>query len=103
MNDICENLEYGLWYWGSQEKENKNGKLESELETCVERIRINEISYSWLEVVKFKFQIFQVLDEMLFSETYPIARYYGGPVCSQGVDNFTESMSDDNRVKVFSN
>lgn len=33
---------------GSQEKENKNGKLEGELEICVERIRINDTSDSWL-------------------------------------------------------
>lgn len=88
-------------YWGSQEKENKNGKLEGELEICVAGIRINNTSYSWLEIDKFKFRIFQVVDEMLFSEIYPIARYYGGPAYSQGVDNFIEFKTTDKKVKVF--
>lgn len=88
-------------YWGSREKEKKYGKLEGELEICVERIRINDYSYSWTEIEKFEFRTFQVVDEKLWSETYPIARYYGGPAYSQGVNNFIEFMVDDKKVKVF--
>jgi hypothetical protein len=88
-------------YWGSREKEKKYGKLEGELEICVERIRINDYSYSWTEIEKFEFRIFQVVDEILWTETYPIARYYGGPAYSQGVNNFIEFMVDDKKVKVF--
>ncbi|WP_246581427.1 hypothetical protein [Echinicola shivajiensis] len=88
-------------YWGSLEKEKKYGKLEGDLEICIERIRVNNNSYYWLEIDKFKFWLFQVVDELLFSEIYPIARYYGGPAYSQGGNNYVEFLASDKKVKVF--
>jgi hypothetical protein len=37
----------------------------------------------------------------LWSDTYPTARYYGGPAYSQGVDSFIEFKFDGDKVEVF--
>lgn len=90
-------------YLGAHEKEKKHGVLDGELEFGLDGINLGDVSYSWDEVSNFKLGLFAVLDEMLWSETYFITRYYGGPAYSQGVDNFFEFTSANKKVKVFSN
>lgn len=88
-------------YRGAHEKEKKFGKLEGEVRISLDSIELNDSLYSWSQIDQVKFGVFAVVDEMLWSETYPIARYYGGPAYSQGVNNFIEFKTADKKVKVF--
>ena len=53
------------------------------------------------QINQVKFGVFAILGEKLWSDTYPIARFYGGPAYSQGVDSFIEFKFDGDKVKVF--
>ncbi|WP_139189895.1 MULTISPECIES: hypothetical protein [Rhodonellum] len=88
-------------YWGAHENQKKFGKLEGEVRISLDSIDFNDSLYSWSQIDQVKFGVFAVVGEILWSDTYPIARYYGGPAYSQGVNNFIEFMADDNKVKVF--
>lgn len=88
-------------YWGAHENEKKFGKLEGEVSISLDSIEFNDYLYSWSQIDQVKFGVFAVVGEMLWSDTYPIARYYGGPAYSQGVNNFIEFMASDKKVKVF--
>jgi len=88
-------------YWGSHEIEKKFGNLEGELRISLDSIELNDSFYSWSQIDQVKFRVFAVVGEMLWSQTIPITRYYGGPAYSQGVDNFIEFKADGKKVKVF--
>jgi hypothetical protein len=88
-------------YWGADENEKKFGKLEGEVRISLDSIDLNNSNYSWSQIDQVKFGVFAILGEKLWSDTYPIARYYGGPAYSQGVDSFIEFKFDGNKVKVF--
>lgn len=87
--------------WGYNEKQNKFGILEGELKISDELISINDTEYPWNKVSNFNFNLLLVLDEQLWSDTYPIGRYYGGPAFSQGVDNYLEFLFENEQLKVF--
>lgn len=88
-------------YWGANENEKKFGKLEGEVRISLDSIDLNNSKYSWSQIDQVKFGVFAILGEKLWTDTYPIARYYGGPAYSQGVDSFIEFKFDGNKVKVF--
>lgn len=88
-------------FWGTREKEKKHGKLKGDLLLSLDYISVNDTRYSWSQLVEFKLGLFSVLDEKLWSETYSIAKYYGGPAYSQGMDNFIQFKTRDQRIKIF--
>ncbi len=65
-------------YWGAHENAKKFGKLEGEVSISLDSIEFNDYLYSWSQIDQVKFGVFAVVGEMLWSDTYPIARYYGG-------------------------
>ncbi|MGY6523511.1 MAG: hypothetical protein ACXIUD_17400 [Mongoliitalea sp.] len=88
-------------YWGANENEKKFGKLEGEVRISLDSIDLNNTKYFWSQIDQVKFCVFAILGEKLWPDTYPIARYYGGPAYSQGVDSFIEFKFDGDKVKVF--
>jgi len=52
-------------YWGSCEKEKKYGRLDGEIEVWLDGIRLNDTTYTWSEINKVVFWVFQIVDEML--------------------------------------
>lgn len=88
-------------YRGAYENEKKFGKLEGEVRISLDSIQLNDSLYSWSQIEQVKFGIFAVVGETLWSEWYPIARYYGGPSYSQGVNNFIEFMAAEKKAKFF--
>jgi hypothetical protein len=88
-------------YRGAHEKEKKFGKLEGLVKIRSDSIEFNDSLYSWSQIDQVKFGVFAVVGERLWSDNYPIAKYYGGPAYSQGVDNFVEFMAYGKKVKVF--
>lgn len=88
-------------FWGTREKEKKHGKFKGDLLLSLDYISVNNTRYSWSQLVEFKLGLFSVLDEKLWSETYSVAKYYGGPAYSQGVDNFIQFKTGDQRIKIF--
>jgi hypothetical protein len=88
-------------FWGTREKEMKHGKLKGDLLLSLDYISVNDTRYSWSQLVEFKLGLFSVRDEKLWSETYSIAKYYGGPAYSQGVDNYIQIKTRDQRISIF--
>ena len=58
--------------WGYNEKQKKFGKLEGELRINDNTISIHGADYEWKEISNLAFNLLQVLDEQLWSESYPI-------------------------------
>jgi len=88
-------------YWGAHENQKKFGKLEGEVRISLDSIDFNDSLYSWNQIDQVKFGVYAILGEKLWSDTYTVARYYGGPAYSQGVDSFIEFKFDGDKVKVF--
>jgi hypothetical protein len=88
-------------FWGTREKEMKHGKLKGDLLLSLDYISVNDTRYSWSQLVEFKLGLFSVRDEKLWSETYSISKYYGGPAYSQGVDNYIQIKTRDQRISIF--
>ena len=86
--------------WGYNEKQKKFGKIEGELRINDNSISIHGIGYELKEISNLAFNLLQVLDEQLWSESHPISRYYGGPAFSQGVDNYINFNFRNQQLKV---
>lgn len=97
---------FGLLYiissiWGYYSKQKKHGSFKGELVITDDYVSVQKVSYRWQDVDKFRFGLFEVLDEQLWPDELPYYRWYGGPAYSMGVDNFIELRINEKVQKVF--